>query len=712
MEILVRALAVFSLLVPCATWGGDASAPAVRTVGELVAAINGDKCATTAFDLNVAVSSLRFTPSDPTLSVFDETEAITMMFHPLLETNLDVRAGDRLHVMGHIAAKPRIGKMYAYCERFEFLGHGVAPEPVDADFADLASGRCDNRAVRISGTVQDVFVDEIDPVFTFVTFASGARAVHVAIPGMDESEIASTRGLIGCKASAVGICTRSVLGGRQHVGRIVCLAGPSDLRRLDSAPYDIFNAPPLKLLAELDPQDIATYKRHVARGQVLAAWGKGNVLLRSPDGEVFRAEFATDRVPANGTFVEVVGFPESDMFTLGLARAAWRSAQPWETRPPQVTPLSGKAINSSADGSRGFDPLLLGQLVRIRGLVTNISTDGRQAVRLYLQDGAYLIPVDVSGVRGLTEDMLNCHVSVTGVCALNVDRWRPNAAFPRIHEIFVVIRTPDDVQILAKAPWWTPSRLLAAIVMLLASLAGFALWNRHLKHAVEAKGRELEHEIIDRIGSDFKAQERTRLAVELHDSLSQTLTGVAMKINAAKRALPPDGDVAMGHLDLAARTLASCRDELKNCLWDLRNNALEDDDMAEAIRRIVTPHLGDASLSVRFAALRDRFTDTTAHALLRIIRELATNSVRHGHATSVQIAGIMEDNTLRISVKDNGFGFDVDSAPGMELGHFGLEGIRERLREFNGTLDIKSSPDRGTRAVVTLVLPPEEIPTP
>ena len=110
--------------------------------------------------------------------------------------------------------------------------------------------------------------------------------------------------------------------------------------------------------------------------------------------------------------------------------------------------------------------------------------------------------------------------------------------------------------------------------------------------------------------------------------------------------------------------------------------------------------------------MSSRFTDTTAHALLRIIRELATNSVRHGHATSVQIAGIMEDNTLRISVKDNGCGFDVDAAPGMELGHFGLEGIRERLREFNGALDIKSSPDRGTRAVVTLVLPPEEIPTP
>ena len=113
------------------------------------------------------------------------------------------------------------------------------------------------------------------------------------------------------------------------------------------------------------------------------------------------------------------------------------------------------------------------------------------------------------------------------------------------------------------------------------------------------------------------------------------------------------------------------------------------------------------SLSIRFNVTRDLISDNVAHNLLRIIRELVVNAVRHGHATSVRIAGSLAGQTLYFSVQDDGCGFDPASCPGSDQGHFGIQGIRERLKRLNGSLNIESSPSKGTRAVVTIELQDE-----
>ena len=161
------------------------------------------------------------------------------------------------------------------------------------------------------------------------------------------------------------------------------------------------------------------------------------------------------------------------------------------------------------------------------------------------------------------------------------------------------------------------------------------------------------------------------------------------------------------HLATASQTLESCRSELRNCLWDLRHHALELEDMNDAIRQTLAPVLGSARLSVRFAVERDRLTDNTAHTILRVIRELTVNAIRHGAASEIKVAGSAEDGRLNVSVRDNGSGFDPSSAPGVEQGHFGIEGIRERISSFKGTLRFDSAGERGTKAVVSLEIPHE-----
>ena len=97
--------------------------------------------------------------------------------------------------------------------------------------------------------------------------------------------------------------------------------------------------------------------------------------------------------------------------------------------------------------------------------------------------------------------------------------------------------------------------------------------------------------------------------------------------------------------------------------------------------------------------------DNTAHAVLKIIRELAANALRHGKASSLKIAGTVEDGKLFFSVRDNGCGFDPDLAPGISEGHFGLQGIAERLERLNGEMKIESSPGKGAKVSVTLPIP-------
>ena len=92
-----------------------------------------------------------------------------------------------------------------------------------------------------------------------------------------------------------------------------------------------------------------------------------------------------------------------------------------------------------------------------------------------------------------------------------------------------------------------------------------------------------------------------------------------------------------------------------------------------------------------------------------MIRELAANAVRHGHATEIHVAGCIEDGRLLCSVRDNGEGFDPASAPGPEEGHFGLQGIRERMEAANGSVEIESSPGKGTRVVISMPAPADEL---
>jgi signal transduction histidine kinase len=298
-----------------------------------------------------------------------------------------------------------------------------------------------------------------------------------------------------------------------------------------------------------------------------------------------------------------------------------------------------------------------------------------------------------------------CQVSVCGIFVVETDTWKSNHLLPQIKRAKIVMQRPGDIEIVSFPPWWTPQRLLTAITVLCALLLAILCWNILLRRLSERRASELAQESLARAETDMKVLERTRLAVELHDSVAQSLSAIGMEIETAGRYRQGASAELQQHLDTAATTLKSCREELRNCLWDLRNYALEEPTMDLAVKKTLLPHIKGINLAVRFVFPREKLSDNTAHIILRIIRELVINAIRHGHADEIKIAGSFQDNTLLFSVRDNGCGFDVTSSPGVAQGHFGIQGIKERLRPFNGNLTIESNIGAGTKTTVTIPLP-------
>lgn len=617
-------------------------------------------------------------------------------------------AGDVVRICG-TASSSSLRRTITF-RKTEILRHGIAPAPVEMTAAQIIKKDNSRLFVRTSATIQDIFRDEIDPDFTFLTLISDGEVLYAALRDCGIDSLDRTA-LIGARVKITGVkpVAPPPSSGfhtgetHRHLGVILDIPSPDDIlvvSRTSSDPYDV---PPIDELLDERPSDIPKLGKRSVAGTVLATWRENSLLLRTPRGGVSRIDLSQGPLPRPGEDIEAVGFPSSDLFNINLIRAIWRPASiPRPFPESAVTNTSAGEIALDNRGRTRFKPSFHGRLVRLNGIITRQQTPIGTIELADAEKKDFRFSVDLSTLPGSASELTEgCLVSVTGICVLDITDWRPNDVFPRIKGFKIVPRNLDDIRILSCPPWWTPRRFAIALAVALTVLLFSAVINLILRKLVRRRERELKDEIVAHVETELKIQERTRLAIELHDSISQNLTGVALELRTIDNSDTAIPTTIRHHLDVAERTLESCRDELRYCLWDLRNDTLEQDDVGEAIRRTLKPHIGQALLTVRFNVARDILTDNTTHTIFRTIRELATNAVRHGHASTIRVAGCIEGDNLLFSVTDNGCGFDADNCPGVEEGHYGLLGVRERIESAGGIFTIVSGPN-GTKATAAL----------
>lgn len=689
--------ALLAVVVPYGKIRAD-NIPRLKNAAEISAALHAGVIGA-RFDISATVTY----PCNPlccTIAVEDDSGAITLRedtFFP----KCPFKAGDKVHLTGVTFQYPNSGAVVAANNSAEIIGSGPAPLPKPASIRQIMSGEFDYRLIRIQGMVHDAFIDEIDPTWCYIVIMENGESIYAcfSVKNLDINKLLS---LVGAQISLCGVSSTYITGSRKHFGRQILTTGLDAVSIIRAAPPNPFDAPGLLDIRDAYAAQIHSLNRRRISGRVIAVWKNDRILLRTKNNIVSRVDLADKNPPEYGDSIEAVGKPETDLFRLNLSRAIWRTSSipslP-ECAPEDVTAAQ---LLSDGKGRSAVQTSFHGKPVRIRGIVRSMPSPNNPNDRMGLECDRRMIPIDASATPKAFKDVsIGCTIDVSGTFLVETENWRPNAPFPHIDGFAIVVRTPDDVQIVSRPPWWTVGRLSVFIAALLTALTGVMAWNISLNRIAERRGRELTEETVARVTADLKVGERTRLAIELHDSLSQNLTGAALEVQTAATLTPESAQPALQHLDIAAKTLKSCRKELRNCLWDLRNDALDEKTMDAAIRSTIIPHVGGTDISVRFNVPRESISDNSAHSILRIIRELVQNAVRHGNAKSIDIAGCIENGHLLFSVQDDGCGFDTSSISGVQQGHFGLQGIRERIKQLGGKVLIESKIGEGAKITIS-----------
>ena len=195
--------------------------------------------------------------------------------------------------------------------------------------------------------------------------------------------------------------------------------------------------------------------------------------------------------------------------------------------------------------------------------------------------------------------------------------------------------------------------------------------------------------------------ERTRLARELHDTVSQGLAGAKLHLESAHQAIDGQPSAARRHLKLGTTLLVASLAEVRRSIWILRaQSRKENANLGVALSKSLEPLAGESGPVPLFTVSGEAraLAPEAEHHLLRIAHEAVTNAARHAHARSLTVHLVYGVDALELEVADDGRGFDpTPYLEGRGGDHFGLLGIYERTQALGGVLEVHSAPEQGTR---------------
>lgn len=198
------------------------------------------------------------------------------------------------------------------------------------------------------------------------------------------------------------------------------------------------------------------------------------------------------------------------------------------------------------------------------------------------------------------------------------------------------------------------------------------------------------------------AEERNRLAREMHDAIGHRLTVTAVQLEGAQRLIPTDPD-------RAARMIGTMRDEVKQALAELRRTVatlrapLEVDlPLTQSLARLATAFQEATGLNVHLTLPEDlpSIPEAGRLALYRAAQESLTNTQRHARAKNIWLSLQSSNDNISLTAADDGVGFPTS----MDGVGFGLRGLRERAAQLGGELHLESRPGGGAQLCFRLPL--------
>lgn len=252
---------------------------------------------------------------------------------------------------------------------------------------------------------------------------------------------------------------------------------------------------------------------------------------------------------------------------------------------------------------------------------------------------------------------------------------------------------PKDVKL-----WW--HRYPHKQTWLYAASLVFGAWiiSRLWSGWVAERRRRAQEEISRRLLASQEG-ERKRIAAELHDGLGQNLLIIKNQLYLAQQSLP-EGQPS-GPFQEISRTVSQTIDEVREISHNLRPYQLDRLGLTKAIQSVVTRIIDSRGLKIEsnIANLDGLFSAEEEINLYRIVQESLNNVLKHSDAASARVVIERSDRVLKMSIEDDGRGFDYRALQrDQKLAHgFGLTGLMERVRILNGRFQCESAPGAGTR---------------
>jgi signal transduction histidine kinase len=379
---------------------------------------------------------------------------------------------------------------------------------------------------------------------------------------------------------------------------------------------------------------------------------------------------AVEDVPSQdlkiGDQLLVTGWAEESDHGLVFQRASIRVLWPGIPMPPLAVTADQAALGKFANS-----------LIEVQGrLAGNDRSDPENSLKIESGSQIFLAKFDsAKGSLLLPRLERGSLLRLRGICSVRPEDTRYLGGFA------LLLRSAEDIDTIAGAPWWSPRHLFEFGLALLV-----IVWTAHVARVRMMKAR-------------FRAitAERARVAHEMHDTLAQSFAGVAFQIQAAKNNSPQGGGILERHLDLALDMVRHSHSEAHRSIMMLRPQPLDETtSLQDALKQSIERMTEGCALNVNFAVTGTQVDLPlfVEDALYRVAQESIANALRHGNPKGLRITLDYGARAVMLTVMDNGRGFDPSQ---LDRSGFGLSGMRQRIRALHGTFTITSKRGEGTQ---------------
>jgi signal transduction histidine kinase len=583
-------------------------------------------------------------------------------------------------------------------------GVAALPVPLRISPEQLIAGSEDGQWVALEGVIQKVQVlaDRtvcwlmVDGVISLITLHGEAGR--------------NLPPLVDARVRAVGAFAPDFNNRSEAVLPKIISSSPDCIQVIQPPPADPFARPPVPLnrLRAFSPV-VSLFHRKVTSGVVTFVRPGEFFFLRDGSRSIRVLSDAVDLKP--GWRVDVAGFIAVSQHLAALKNGIVRKTG--EEKPPPPETITARELLRSASwqspkSTSSSD--LSGHTVTLRGRISRVDRSPRLVpVVVWIEaDGVvfsvFLPPGKPSGGMLAEKWQPGAEVKLTGACELIFSGQPDPRGLYDPDGFHVWLASRDDLIVTRPAPWWTPRRLTIALsgtgLAALLAVGGVAMLRSQVKRQVDVISRELETNAV--------ASERERLARDLHDTLEQQLTGVAMQLESLAKSPHSQSPGFLNRLSLASRMVQHSREEARRSVWDLRNRVLENHGFAAALESLATSVAidGGPHVSTRITGSRANLPSSITYQLLRMAQEALANALKHAHAENILISLDMSAHQYVLVISDDGVGFDASLAAPPGPPHFGLIGMRERAAKIGASLEITSQSGSGTTVTISLTVPP------